>query len=73
MDYLVKELMNQMPPGLALIALILFYIIKVLIQVREAVNQTNGSVGRLQEWAKGHEKRDDDRFEALQRIIEDHS
>ncbi|QOJ33888.1 MAG: hypothetical protein HRU82_02515 [Nitrospira sp.] len=47
------------------------WIIKGVVSINSHLSQLNGSVGTLKEWAKNHEKQDDERYHNLMSSVHD--
>lgn len=68
MEKLLYEAIQILPPGQILVVLLLSFLIRLVIQVRDQFRVLNGSVREIKIQIAAHEQYDRERFEALERV-----
>lgn len=51
--------------GVPVIVVLMYFLMRLVRQVRDKVHETNGSIIAMQAWQRSHEKLDDERHTAM--------
>jgi len=70
MELLFTEAMKIMPAGQVMVLVLLYFVMRLIKELRDEFRKMNGSVKELKQWAKQHEDYDRERFEDIKRRLE---